>query len=802
MEQAGQLNEDLEQRKALDVNKSKDTLEKCTKSRVKSKMPVGKKRTTREENSASGLEKKDLEVKGKICSKQNSLGSKSWISSENGITTRLNQNPSGENSSKANKKKVKSTQLTDSESGSPRKQNSVKANTISKSGKLQSTETLSKKKVEVFDHLFAELKKCPGQSKASISMATELFLNFTSEKLKYLIQVPISKTGKEDNHDLRQSVNTKTQSKGKHVVSAAGLSSAEATDINDNCVLSPRNRGFRKSEETKLSQAAEALVSFRTNPSVLRQEKPEVDMQNTGVVKESIAENSVAKNIENSLGSVQNVMCSTSQDVEALMQVVSTGCEARLSQRNFSLSSPVVQNNLASKVSRSSLFQSLTSSGNVQQVTTCQPNVFTFGQLTSQMGAASTVESHMQPEVITPSSVSESSAVMSTGFIRNPTDVQNLQGLFCTTPQPSNFQIQSTLPSPVTAHPAGQSTQPRPILSQPLKGMEDVVSCVGSHSAALLWNVKPAAPVVYITSPQTLSGVRARNIVPNEGQGVLPFGANPAKLSSFVPNTSVNLQGADLSTLGKVNKMNQQSAQDSMSHTVSAPSQRPILPREQISSFPTLPSSTLQQPVTQGTSQIPGNSQPLGTGSVSLQSGILSVVSPLNRQPPTTYSTQMVTLNTTHNAVSNTVTVTPVSAKQAVKRFVHQRTKSAELKRTGSVGNIPSTDTVDVPVTSSEKVVNLMCRLPVQNWTRQALNLNEQSGGSETSEFNLQQAASALLSISSQDGLDTLEVLQPGGDGDDSLDEPDDEVVFTSKGVFRVGDVDVDPKYNRIGRGE
>ena len=70
------------------------------------------------------------------------------------------------------------------------------------------------------------------------------------------------------------------------------------------------------------------------------------------------------------------------------------------------------------------------------------------------------------------------------------------------------------------------------------------------------------------------------------------------------------------------------------------------------------------------------------------------------------------------------------------------------------------------------------------------------------SDFNLHQAASALLSISSQDGLDTADTLQAGGEGDDSLDEHDDEVVFTSKGVFRVGDVDVDPKYNRIGRGE
>ena len=66
----------------------------------------------------------------------------------------------------------------------------------------------------------------------------------------------------------------------------------------------------------------------------------------------------------------------------------------------------------------------------------------------------------------------------------------------------------------------------------------------------------------------------------------------------------------------------------------------------------------------------------------------------------------------------------------------------------------------------------------------------------------MQQAASALLSISSQDGLDTVDTSQPGGgEGEDSLDEHDDEVVFTSKGVFRVGDVDVDPKYNRIGIG-
>ena len=63
--------------------------------------------------------------------------------------------------------------------------------------------------------------------------------------------------------------------------------------------------------------------------------------------------------------------------------------------------------------------------------------------------------------------------------------------------------------------------------------------------------------------------------------------------------------------------------------------------------------------------------------------------------------------------------------------------------------------------------------------------------------FNLEQTASALLSIGKTESPEGKTTSQ----GDDNQDGQNEKVVFTSKGMFRVGDVEVDRQYNRISGG-
>ena len=684
-----------------------------------------------------------------------------------------------------------------------------------------SSGSLSAKKIDVFDHLFCELKKCPGFSKVTVSSAAELLLKLTADKLTILVHGLPSKGAKRRAASSKMVGDNALPSPEKPRTPSSVSKPKRMCTSSEQSLLpsssSPEKTGSGKSEQVKLSQAAEALVSFRTNPTILRQEKSEADIPsaeasyvattNTGITAEK---NSIPKD-----------SYTTDKVVDTNMQILTTAHEVRVSQfSNSSYVSAPSQSQATSQLQPSLVVQEplhqpfrlpASIEASLQQVASVPHNLMNLSPFTSQLSAVPTaVPPQISPRLTAPSSLNPSSTIMNSRMM-NPAEVQNIQALFCRPTQPRNIQasmaVQSAAPS---LPPSSNNPQAQP--QQPLKGMEDVVSCVGSRTTAnLLWNIKPAAPVVYLTSPQTLSGVRARNYIPqSEGHPPTPLTTGMASVQSVgIPKVSMNSASSSVLTLGKVTLVSQ-AVPLSTPQAVSMSSQRPILPCEQRTApvFPGGNQSASQLPVTTIMGQIASNMQPIRPGNMPVQFSGLAATSPLNmRQNSAMVVTQAPCVTTTVQstaAVSSAVAIAPVSAKQAVKKLVHERTKSAELKRTSSLNNLLSTEsaastTVTAIISQSG---NIMSSRSSQSHARQPMDQAEKQNAAKQSDFNLHQAASALLSISSQDGLDAADTLQAGGEGEDSLDEHEDEVVFTSKGVFRVGDVDVDPKYNRIGRGE
>ena len=676
------------------------------------------------------------------------------------------------------------------------------------------------RKVEVFDHLFCELKKCPGHSKVTVSSAAELLLRVTADKLKSLLHASTSKklqSGTVDDN-LKKSSPAKAQStvslsrpKRQRTESEKFLS--QSPEVSSGSFLtSPSKSASGQAEKVKLSQAAEALVSFRANPTILRQERAEVDLRLPIPAVKVTATKSLEKK---SSSPSKEIGCTTlDRTAESSMHVLTTTNEPKASQSSVNAITTTSQSQATTQLSLSPAihgtlqqtfgFPSIDT--NLQQVATVHQNLMNLSQLTSQLNPVSAVPVPLTPKARVHGA--EKSRLM------NQTGMQNVQALFCQPTQPPNIQTSVAIQTPVTTLTAcGSNQQLQP--QQPLKGMEDVVSCVGSRSTTnMLWNIKPTTPpVVYLTSPQSLSGVRARHIIPqNEGHRPLPFNTGMAKVhTAGIPKAPLNsVSTCGVMTLGKVTVVNQ-AASLPTTQAVNMTCQRPILPREQRlpSLFTSMQQGASQLPVTTISGQISHSFPPVCIGSMPVQFGGIHVTSaltslsnvmtqaPISQSPPIEVPVMQTPVVTTGQI---TATTSPVNAKQAVKKFVHQRTKSAELRRSESLTNILSNEPVASPTVAEQPQVSIASTCSSQS--DQAQVQPENKSTSITSEFNVQQAASALLSISSQDGLDTVDTSQPGGgEGEDSLDEHDDEVVFTSKGVFRVGDVDVDPKYNRIGIG-
>ena len=679
---------------------------------------------------------------------------------------------------------------------------------------------VANRKVEVFDHLFCELKKCPGHSKVTVSSAAELLLRLTADKLKSLLHASTSKklqSGTVDDN-LKKSSPAKAQStvslsRPKRQRTESEKSLSQSPEVSSRSFLSsPSKSASGQAEKVKLSQAAEALVSFRANPTILRQERAEVDLR----LPIPAVKVTATKSLEKKSSSPSKEIGCTPLDrtSESSMHILTTTNEPKASQSSLNAISTTSQSQATTQLSLSPAihgtlqqtvgFPSIDTS--LQQVATVQQNLMNLSQLTSQLNPVSAVPVPLNPKARVHGT--EKSRLM------NQTGMQNVQALFCQPTQPPNIQTSVAIQTPVTTLTAcGSNQQLQP--QQPLKGMEDVVSCVGSRSTTnMLWNIKPATPpVVYLTSPQSLSGVRARHIIPqNEGHRPLPFTTGMAKVhTAGMPKAPLNsVSTCGVMTLGKVTVVNQ-AASLPTTQAVNMTCQRPILPREQRlpSLFTSMQQGASQLPVTTISGQISHSFPPVCIGSMPVQFGGIHVTSaltslsnvmtqaPISQSPSIEVPVMQTPVVTTGQI---TATTSPVNAKQAVKKFVHQRTKSAELRRSESLTNILLNEPVASPTVAEQPEVSIASTCSSQS--DQAQVQPENKSTSITSEFNVQQAASALLSISSQDGLDTVDTSHPGGgEGEDSLDEHDDEVVFTSKGVFRVGDVDVDPKYNRIGIG-
>ena len=827
---------------------SKDSTEKKLSQQIQPRLAKLRKNNTKQ-SGVGDIDKINAEVKEKLLNtKQNVAKPKTTTSSRNSGTQKSNSKDvagkigdvedeksltdlkrSGAKASKTahgkvTKNKGKNNKYVDSLSGSSHHLSKGEENnslTRRKHPKYNTNgSSLSEKKIEVFDHLFCELKKCPGFRKVTVSSAAELLLKLTADKMKILVhglpsesvkrRVTTSKLGGDD---VLPSPEKPRASSSVSEPKRMRTNFEESQSPSSSSVVTT---GSGKSEQVKLSQAAEALVSFRTNPTILRQEKTETEIPSA----RSVDVGTTNTSIDAEKNSTPKESYTSDKVVDAHMQIVTAANEVRVSQFSSSTyltapsqsqATPPLQSSL---VVQDPLHQHVRLPASVearlQQVASAPQNLMNLSQFTSQLSPVPmAVPAQISPRLTAPSSLNPPSAIGSSRMI-NPAEVQNIQALFCRPMQPRNIQasmaVQSSSPS---LAPSSDNLQVQP--QQPLKGMEDVVSCVGSRTTAnLMWNFKPAAPVVYLTSPQTLSGVRARNYIPqSEGHSPVPLTTSMASVQSVgIPKASINSASTSVLTLGKVTLVSQ-TVPLSASQAVSMSSQRPILPCEQRMTqvLPGGSQSTSQLPVTTIMGQIPSNIQPIRPGNMPVQFSGLAATSPLNmRQSSATAVSQAPHVTTVQSTVtvSPPVAIAPVSAKQAVKKFVHERTKSAELKRTGSLNNLLSTEPAASTVVTAviSQSGNIMSSHFSQNQANQPIVQVEKQSAAKQSDFNLHQAASALLSISSQDGLDTADTLQTGGEGDDSLDDRDDEVVFTSKGVFRVGDVDVDPKYNRIGRGE
>ena len=683
-----------------------------------------------------------------------------------------------------------------------------------------------KRKIEAFDHLFSELKKCPGFSKITVSSAAETLLKLTADKLKSMLpsmspkkSMDVDKLATDKLQPSSKAKTSSTLSERKRRRTDPEKSSSVSSAIKtSSCFSSPKKTVPARGEEAKLSQAAEALVSFRANPTILRQEKTEAEVRLGQSTDKDIVNASTQKKSD------ATQSCVVKSPLETVTTAETLTVPRVIDSVNAPLQSQVAAQPQSTLLMQGALNQAMrfptSSEANIQQIATVQQSMVNLDQVTSQLNSTATVPTPVVPTVSTPRTTSLATAGMSS-IMMSPVGVQNIQALLCRPTQPSNLQTpvaaQTSVP-PLSAGGNNQQLQLQP--QQPLKGMENVVSCVGSRTATnLLWNIKPAAaPVVYLTSPQTLSGVRARNLIPqSEGHVTLPFTAGMGKVQSVgIPKTSLSSTSSGVLNLGKVTFVNQ--AVPLSVATVTG--QRPILPREQRlpSLLPSAPQTASQLPVTTVVGPIPHNIPPVPVGSIPVQFSSLGVNTTLSAQQTTNSNVVMQAPITEVTIAQATVTqaplvqvacvtttqpttVTPVSAKQAVKKFVHERTKSAELKRSSSLNSLTSNECITSSAVPERPQSSTITPPPSQEC--QSMDQSEKEGVSHQSmEFNLHQAASALLSISSQDVLDMNAAQLGVGEGEDSMDEHDDEVVFTSKGMFRVGDVDVDPKYNRIGRGE
>lgn len=629
-------------------------------------------------------------------------------------------------------------------------------------------------KISVFDNLYSKLKS--KNKDISIEEAAEMLTKISSDNLQMAFKSS-QKPDKLGNNSSRQE---------KKVISDT---------------------------EEIVSQAAEALVSFRAKSPISREDPSKIEKMNS--TQSSLS--STAPSLNTQAGEkVKPYVTSATSAVQALMQFQSSS-SVPSTFPSVPTASSLPHNMLHGVLPTVSLSQSFpqllqpnlsTSFTNLMPMVSSHATLPSFSQIAAHLrppptlpGMANTLTSNpsgMQHTLLTPSlsSVPSPSLMLPNQPLLQP---QLQQPLPLTNPVTSSKQslaaVKNIAPT-VEATVKKTTTQKQNPLQQPLKGMEEVVGNVGTNvPQPILWNLK--SPVVFLGSPQNLGGV-PRNLVASpstsqsgtslEQAGYRPVAPKPVTKSdtthaaaapvSSVPNLltlggrpilpRTQLQGGD-------DSKKLQSPQSGMSFVSQLPSMNPSHPYQAAA-------STLQ-PLTQVTSTSPKKTTLMSVNlpSSSIITNLPSSSNPVG-QPINTFMQQ----NFQDNSSVKCTSQSSVSAKQAVKKLVHERTKSAELKKEASGSANPH------PTTKLKAILPL----PPKDPTTSTVTSTE----TKNNEFNLEQAATALLSIGVPDGIETIGLKQ--GSSDPSKDDYEEDVVFTSKGTFRVGDVDVDPRYNRIGRGE
>lgn len=657
-------------------------------------------------------------------------------------------------------------------------------------------------KSAVFDHLFEELKSCLGNKNLSVKDAGDMLKKISAKDLRLALRS--AGLGANLEEDKSSFGGTKNQD--------TGLSGQERKAISDT--------------EEIVSQAAEALVSFRSKSPLSREKENKVENQNR-VSTEVVTKTSAAAHLEQRFIESQKqnpaVMTTTSssQAAQALMQIQTSSVLSPQIFQTHVTSSPSqmpVQRQGYLSMSLPQQFSQGPPSGINTSFPSMMPMMASHGALPSFSQIAAhirpqSMQAGLQPPLLSSSAANQT--VPTSVMLPSPNLVQPQLQPNVQIPNPvSTNKLQALAAMKNTGTPIegtgnkGGPSQKQIFPQQPLKGMEEVVGNVGNvggNVPPIVWSLKP--PVVILGSPQNLGGVPRNLMVTSASQGV---NVNPSKDQTGYPPVAPRPGSSSDSARinpGTVNSM--------PTPNVLTLGGRPILPRTQPRSVedgsnkrpqPIAAQSSLAFVTTSlGSSGIfPVQSTTptvLGQGAVTqvssalnpARAGLMAVSVPGTSLQINTTIGNLSSQNVTECAGSDCSSPTSVTAKQAVKKLVHERTKTAELKReaSSSAGSSTKLKTILPSPAKPPETTTIL--------TSSTTPVSENpDSASKNSEFNLEQAATALLSIGVPDGSDMMK----SNSNDTLKEDPEEDVVYTSKGMFRVGDVDVDPHYNRIGRGK
>jgi hypothetical protein len=723
-----------------------------------------------------------------------------------------NQKGKGRMSPTNNLQVSENTIAVDSPSKAVTKQRKSRVKNIVLSSKVSQ---ITQVKNMVFDHLYEKLKSGFGNNNLSVKEAGDILMRISADGLYLAIRSAEQGDGVALGHDKRHFLKGSSNQHG-------GISGQlEKKAISDT--------------EEIVSQAAEALVSFRTKSPLSRDEN-KMDNTNTKNIvpnQEIAIKNSIASHMGQGYAEFQKVHLpqmttgnfNSTQAIQALMQIQTSSV---LSPQIFQthVTSSQSQNLVQGQgylpgISLSQQFPQGPQTGIATSFANLMPMVASHGTLPSfSQIAAQLRPSPMQGGVQSPlhnagvPSVQTSSVMLPNQTLLQP---QLQQTVPVANPMSSNkLQVLTTMKTtgPAMEAPPNKGPNQKQILpQQPLKGMEEVVGNVGSNVPPIVWSLK--SPVVFLGSPQNLGGV-PRNLMATSGNQGVNVAPNKEQVG-YPPVAPRPVSNTDALNVGT--RMNPGAVSSVPAANVLTLGGRPILPRTQPRSTED-PNNKRQQSITPQSSLafVPQQANLGGAGMIPVQSttsalighgaATTQVTSALNSNRTTLVSVSQPgttpQINTSlGNIVSQSVpestsgdcaSPNTVTAKQAVKKLVHERTKTAELKREASCSGNPQSSTKLKKILPSPPK-------PSETTTSSSTTIKDNpDNASRNSEFNLEQAATALLSIGVPDGSEIIGLKSCMAEN--SKDDHEEDVVFTSKGMFKVGDVEVDPHYNRIVRGE